>query len=417
MATATPTEGMRAGVYRRQSGGYEAFFPEALRPGIVRMNAELAQLLSAADRALGRLDGAAAILPNPDLFVAMYSLKEALLSSQIEGTQASLVDVLQFEAEEESKSSRPRPRADVQEVLNHQRAMYHGLDRLRSLPISNRLLKEIHEVLMAGVRGEKRRPGEFRQSQVWVGPPGSTVEEATFIPPPVPAMKTALGELEDYIHADNETPIVVKSGLVHYQFETIHPFEDGNGRMGRLLITFLLAEKGVLERPLLYLSVYLKEHKKAYYELLNHVRDTGDFESWTRFFLRGIRSVSLEATETARRILKMRDEHLEIVRARVASGHAPRLLERLMMNPVVTAKQAARDLDISYPTANNLIGEFEKLSLLREVTGRQRYRVFIYQPYIDELGGTYEPEQGTSPPETRTPAAAAGSHPETGGDD
>lgn len=388
---------MRSGEFRLQPDGYSAFIPRPLEPGILRMDGPLTRLLAEAAGALGRLDGAATILPNPDLFVAMYSLKEALLSSQIEGTQASLVDVLQYESEGNGNAERGRRRHEIQEVVNHQKAIHHGLERIRELPISKRLLREIHQVLMSGVRGERRRPGEFRRTQNWVGPPESTIEEATYVPPPVPHMHRALDELEKYIHDDTESHVLIKSGLVHYQFETIHPFEDGNGRMGRLLITFLLAREGVLRRPLLYLSVYLREYKRDYYELLNRVRREGDYESWIRFFLRGVRDVSQEATETAREIREMRHEHLSLVRARVASGHAPRLLERLLEDPAVTANEAAEKLGVSYPTANKLISEFEDLDLLKEITGRRRYRVFLYEPYVEKLGGRFEPvpETGT----------------------
>lgn len=383
----------RTGEFRPQAGGYAAFVPEPLRPDMLNLDAELSRLLGDAASALGRLDGAAMTLPDPDLFVTMYSLKEALLSSQIEGTQASLVDVLQYEAEGEEPARQREKRSDAREVVNHQQAIHYGLRRIAELPICKRLLREIHGVLMSGVRGQRRRPGEFRRSQNWVGEPGSTIEEATYVPPPVPEMHDALDDMERYIHEDRETHVLIKSGLVHYQFETIHPFEDGNGRMGRLLITFLLAKEKMLQRPLLYLSVYLKEHKARYYELLNRVRETGDYESWIKFFLRGIREVAREATETAREIRQMRDEHLGFVRANVGSPHAPRFLDQLMEDPAVTANEAAEKLEVSYPTANNLIADLAELGLLSEVTGRQRNRVFIYAPYVEKLGGALEPTE------------------------
>jgi len=240
----------------------------------------------------------------------MYSRKEALLSSQIEGTQASLVDVLEFEAE---PGRVPAP--DVLEVIDHQLALDYGLERLPELPISDRLLMGMHSVLMEGVRGSHRRVGEYRRSQNWIGPSGCLIEEASFVPPPVPEMIEAMSDLERWLHEDRETPILIRCGLAHYQFETIHPFEDANGRLGRLLITLMLVEGEVLARPLLYLSVYLKRHREEYYGWLGRVRTEGDFEGWPKFFLRGVRAVSLEATETARRILVMRDEHLDLVRA------------------------------------------------------------------------------------------------------
>ena len=381
-----PQVSERAGRFMRQPGGIRAFDPTPLRPGMLKRDAELDALLSSADRAIGRLDGASAILPDPDLFVTMYSRTEALLSSQIEGTQASLVDVLEYEAE---PGRTPSP--DVLEVVNHQRAMQHGLERLAELPLSNRLLREMHGVLMRGVRGAGRRAGEFRRTQNWIGPPGAPIEEASFIPPPVPEMQRATGDLETWLHADTETPILLKCGLAHYQFETIHPFEDGNGRLGRLLITLMLVESGVLARPLLYLSVYLKRHRSEYYDWLSRIRTHGDFEGWLKFFLRGVRDVSREATETARRILAMREEHMERVRSGSASRHAVPLLEQLMRGPAISANSAAIRLGVSYQSANKLIAEFEKMGLLEEITGRRRNRVFVYRPYLDQLGGTFEP--------------------------
>jgi Fic family protein len=382
----SPQVSDRAGRFVRQPGGYWTFDPAPLRPGIIQRDADLDHLLSAADRAVGRLDGAAAILPNPDLFVAMYSRKEALLSSQIEGTQASLIDVLAYEAEPE-RPARP----DVVEVVNHQMAMHHGLQRMAELPLSNRLLREMHAVLMEGVRGGQRRVGRFRRTQNWIGTPGSTIEEAEYIPPPLPEMKRAMAELEKWLHKDEETPILLKCGLAHYQFETIHPFEDGNGRLGRLLITLMLVERSVLARPILYLSVYLKRYRAEYYSWLSRVRMHGDFEGWLKFFLRGVRDVSLEATDTARRVLAMREEHLDRVRAGSASRYAIPLLEQLMLSPAITPGSAAERLDVSYQTANKLIAEFASLGLLEEITGRRRNRVFVYRPYVDQLGGPFEP--------------------------
>ena len=380
------TSSGRAGRWVGRRSGPRTFEPTPLRPGIVERDPELEGLLSAADRAIGRLDGAAAVLPNADLFVAMYSRKEALLSSQIEGTQASFVDVLEQEADPGRV-----PRRDVQEVLNHQAAMSYGLERLEDLPLSNRLLREMHPILMRGVRGGRRRVGDFRRTQNWIGPPGSRIEEATFVPPDVPTMERAMGDLERWLHEDTATPILLKCGLAHYQFETIHPFEDGNGRLGRLLITLMLVERGVLARPLLYLSVFFKRYREEYYAWLTRVREHGDYEGWLKFFLRGVREVSLEATETARKILDMRDGHLRLVQSRSASRYASSLVEILMAGPAITVRSAADRLDVSYQTANKLVAELEDLGLLREITGGSRNRVFLYQPYVDVLGGRFEP--------------------------
>lgn len=379
----------RAGRFETQPLGYSAFVPEPLRPDLLRMDTDLVVHDGDARGALGRLDGIATIVPNPDLFVAAYSRKEALLSSQIEGTQASLVDVLEYEAKEGAVK---RDRPDVREVLNHQRAMDVGLKRLETLPISNRLLCEIHKTLMRKVRGRERRPGEFRVEQNWIGPPRSTIWEAEFVPPPVDKMHRAMADLELYINDDSTTPILVKCGLVHYQFETVHPFEDGNGRMGRLLITFMLAERGVLSRPLLYLSVFLKKHRSEYYQLLNNVRESGDYESWIRFFLRGITEVSTEATDTARRILVLRAQHMDLVQKELSSAYAVQLIEHLLRTAGTNVRSASKALGVSYPTANNLITGFARLGLLEEITGGKSYRFFLYRPYVELLGGNLAPD-------------------------
>jgi len=258
----------RSGRYIRQLNGYRAFIPNPLPLGLpLNIDAELLRLLSEADIELGRLDGATDILPNPNLFVAMYVRKEAVLSSQIEGTQASLVDVLEYEASVDIHSLP----SDVGETANYVEALNLGLARLKEFPLCNRLLREIHSVLMQGVRGEDKSPGEFRQTQNWIGTPGCDLSTATFIPPPPHEDQEAMGNLERYIHEEIQTPALLKCGLVHGQFETIHPFLDGNGRLGRLLITFLLCHQGVLRRPLLYLSAYFKEHQDEYYERLQSI--------------------------------------------------------------------------------------------------------------------------------------------------
>lgn len=383
------TNGNRAGEYERQPGGYSSFNPAPLRPELLELDAELLRLAQDARGALGRLDGIAATLPNPDLFVAMYSRKESLLSSQIEGTRTSLVEVLEFEALQAGE----RPvRPDVQEVINHQAALHYGMERLGQLPLSNRLLWEMHELLMADARGGNRRVGEFRRVQNWIGPPGSTVATADFVPPPPQEVAGHMGQLERYIHEDGATPVLLKCGLVHYQFETIHPFEDGNGRLGRLLITLMLAEQAVLTRPLLYLSVYLRGHRREYYELLSRVRDDGDYESWMRFFLTGVAEVAQEATETVRQVLGMRETHLAAARE-MSSAYAPPMIDYLLEHAATTVSAAATALGIAYPTAARIFGEFEDRGFLEEITGRARDRVYLYRPYIRLLGGDFSPEE------------------------
>ncbi|HEY0839483.1 MAG TPA: Fic family protein, partial [Vulgatibacter sp.] len=324
--------GGRAGRYVRQPEGYRAFFPAPLPPEpSVQIAGELQRLLSEADRALGRLDGSVQTLPNPDLFVYMYVRKEAVLSSQIEGTQSSLQDLLAAEAH---VLGRDRPR-DVDEVVNYVRAMKHGLARLSELPVSVRLIREIHTELLRGVRGSHLTPGELRRSQNWIGPGGCTLAEATFVPPPPAEVPAALGALEAFLHREDDVPLLVKIGLAHAQFETIHPFLDGNGRVGRLLITFLLCERGVLYKPVLYLSHYFKRHRQRYYEALQAVRDDGDFEGWLAFFLRGVAEVSVEAADTARRILELREAHRRAITERMgrAAGNGHRVLEWLYEQP------------------------------------------------------------------------------------
>ncbi len=373
----------RAGRYVKQLEGYEAFIPNPLPPNPpIKMDSEMIDLLSRADRCLGRLDGATEILPNPDIFVAMYVRKEAVLSSQIEGTQVSLVDVLKYESE-----SKPRTLPDdVGEVVNHVRAMNHGLDRLNTLPVSLRLIREIHNELLRDVRDSEKDPGHFRRSQNWVGPQGCSLKDATYIPPPVHEMKVAMGDLENYLHSSSSVPVLVNCGLVHCQFETIHPFLDGNGRIGRLLITFLLCQREILKRPLLYLSYYFKKHRSEYYNHLMEVRETGDWEGWLKFFLKGIAETSLLATEAARRIIDLQAEHRNLVHQK--SGGSPNtlpLLDKLYDRPVISVKDIERMINVTYPTANVLTKKFVDLGLLVEMTGKERNRMYAYKSFLDIL--------------------------------
>lgn len=371
----------RAGTYVRQSEGYSAFIPAPLPPDPpIAMDDEMMALLSDADRALGRLDGSIQTLPDPDLFVFMYVRKEAVLSSQIEGTQSSLNDVLEAEA---AITDPNRPR-DVDEVLNYVEAMNYGLARLAELPVSTRLLTEIHTHLLAGVRGADKLPGELRRSQNWIGPGGATLREATYVPPPPHEMAEALSNLERFLHSEDPVPALIRIGLAHAQFETIHPFLDGNGRVGRLLITFLLCERGTLQKPVLYISHYFKQRRTEYYELLQRVRDEGDWESWLKFFLVGMADVSREATETARRIVGLREEHRRLIAeefGRVA-GNAMIVLERLYSQPFISINQVAALAGVTFPAASSLMAKFVEHGLLTEVTGQARNRRFQYSPYV-----------------------------------
>lgn len=380
----------RAGHYERQPTGYRAFIPADLPPQPpLRIAGRLQGLLATANHALGRLDGAVLTLPNPDLFVFMYVRKEAVLSSQIEGTQSSLQDLLAAEA---AILDPHRPR-DVDEVLNYVRAMHHGLQRLGELPVSVRLVREIHEVLMRGVRGERLTPGELRRSQNWIGPGGASLHEAVFVPPPPHVVPQALSQLERFLHAPDELPVLVKVGLAHAQFETIHPFLDGNGRIGRLLITFLLTERRLLSRPVLYLSHYFKRHRQAYYDRLQAVRDAGDWEGWLEFFLAGVVEVAEEAADTARRILLTREDCRRRIVEHLgrAAGNGHRMLERLFDQPIVSVADVRDWLQVTQAGANNLVARLERLGILREFTGYARNRRFRFEPYLRLFEDAPEP--------------------------
>lgn len=370
----------RTGRYLRQPQGYRAFVPAPLPPDPpLQFDAALQALLSRADQALGRLDGAAQLLPNPDLFVAMYVQWESVLSSQIEGTQSTLEDLLDFQLDPRRVGSSQ----DVEEVVNHVAAMNHGLRRLEEFPLSLRLIREIHAELMQGVRGAEKTPGEFRSSQNWIGPAGATLSQATFVPPAPADMQRALDNFERFLHDDAPMPPLVRCGLAHAQFETIHPFLDGNGRVGRLLITFLLVHEGVLQRPLLYLSHYFKRYRAEYYDRLGAVRESGDWEGWIRFFLRGVAEVAEEATRTARQIIVLRESHRRLVQEMGISGNGLRLLDVMFEHPIANARLVQEELDVkSFNTAAGLLERLERLGLLEETTGGRRNRRYRYSPYL-----------------------------------
>lgn len=371
---------MRSGEFVKQLEGYQAFIPAPLPPDPpVVVDAELTRLLSDAERSLGRLDGSTSILPNPDLFVATYVRQEAVLSSQIEGTQSTLEDLLQFEIDAQG-SGRPK---DIEEVVNYVRAMNYGLERLKTLPLSLRLIREIHAELLRGVRGSHRTPGEFRRSQNWIGPEGCTLATATFVPPPVHEMHQALDNLEKFLHDTGSYAPLIHCGLAHAQFESIHPFLDGNGRVGRLLITFLLCQRGILSRPLLYLSHYLRARRGEYYDRLMVIRTDGDWEGWLKFFLRGVDEVSQQATAMARAILEMREKHRQLIAEnKRSSANGLRLLDYLFQQPITNVRLVQQRLECAYVTANNLMDHFVRIGLLREITGWQRNRLYRYEPYL-----------------------------------
>jgi Fic family protein len=365
-----------------------AFVPPPLPPVPPIRMAGLLRLLEEANRAVGRLDGVTSILPGPPLFIYMYVRKEAVLSSQIEGTQSSLSDLLLFESEEAPGV----PLDDVQEVSNYVAAMTHGLSRLRDgFPLSLRLIREIHQVLLAKGRGSAQEPGEFRHSQNWVG--GTRPGNALYVPPPPNLVMACMGDLETFLHASApDLPLLIKAALIHLQFESIHPFLDGNGRLGRLLITFLLCAQGALREPTLYLSLYFKTHRRLYYDLLQQVREEGTWETWLEFFLTGVKETSEQATATARRILAVFDE--DKARIEALGRKAPsalRLHQLLQTRPITSVPAAATRLGVTQPTVSKSIDELRGLGIVRETTGRQRNRVYAYHRYLTLLNEGTEP--------------------------
>jgi len=370
----------RAGMFRKQPGGFKAFVPATFPPTDLRLDV-LADQMERATFALGRLVGSAEVLPDPDLFVFMYVRREAVLSSQIEGTEASLVDLLEYEAQLE----RGDRRIDVREITNYIAALRYGLDRVSDLPLSLRLIREIHQELMTGVRGGEpsKTPGEFRRSQNWIG--GPSPRTARFVPPPVEEMYACLYELEAFLHADSELPILIRVALAHAHFETVHPFLDGNGRVGRLLITFMLVHEKVLSEPILYLSIFFKRYRQDYYDRLQAIREKGDWEGWLAFFLEGVATVSTEATATARQIVTLREETRVEISQKLGrrTGSALDLLEALFRHPIVDVKRVKQVTRLSQPAANALTNAMADVGILREVTGRKTYRVFAFDRYLD----------------------------------
>lgn len=335
--------------------------------------------LSEADRALARLDGVASTLPNPELFVYMYVRHEAVLSSQIEGTQSTLEDVLASEAEDRDIVN---ARSDVDEVFNYVDAMTHGLNRLPDLPLSLPLIKEIHAKLLASVRGAEKRPGEFRTSQNWVG--GHDLKTATYVPPPPHEMWEALDNFEKFMHRPDHLPVLVHCALVHAQFETIHPFLDGNGRIGRLLTTLQLCSENVLRQPLLYLSYYFRLHQAEYYDRLQAVRVSADWLAWIRFFLRGVAQVSEAASGTALKILELRES---VGNQAYLTKKGIELAHLLFRKPIITVNSAASLLDCTFATANSIMSKLQENGVLQEVTGQRRNRRFRFRPYLDLFEG------------------------------
>jgi len=339
----------------------------------------LVNRLSDADRALSELAGVARTLPNPHLLIGPFVRKEAVLSSRIEGTQASYSDLLFFEAARQRERKVP----DVREVSNYVRALEFGLERMKDLPVSLRLLREIHERLLTGVRGENRTLGEFRRSQNWIGPPGCTLMEAIYVPPPVPEMNGALNDFEKYLHSESTLPPLVRLAIIHYQFEAIHPFLDGNGRIGRLLITLLLCADGLLPQPLLYLSAFFERHRGRYYDLLLAVSQKGIWAEWISFFLDAVVTQSKDAIQRSDQLLSLWRSYREQMQKVRASALLLKLIDELFTYPVITNRFATEILSITPRSAQNNIEKLEKAGILREISGRSRNRVYVAPKIIE----------------------------------
>lgn len=370
----------RAGKVVKQISGYHAFLPRLLppEPPLV-LDAEMIKLLADAEQILGRLNAIAELISDADLFIYLFVRKEALMSSQIEGTQCSLEDIL-------SESNLKKKNADVEEVSNYVQAMNQGLKRLKEFPISNRLLKEMHKVLMNGVRGSNKTPGEFRVSQNWIGRPGANLETALFIPPPPEDVKVAMSDLEKYIHQDDEFPFLIRSSLIHAQFETIHPFLDGNGRLGRLMITFLLCHWGVLEKPLLYLSYFFKANRTEYYSKLMNIRMKGEWEAWVKFFLRGVIETAQVANQTALDIHQLHHKDLEKLKKAKAPASVMKLFTAFCKFPVSTVPELMKLTKISNQvTINRALVFLDEQKLIFQISAGKRNRQFSYRTYLEIL--------------------------------
>lgn len=383
----------RVGEYIKSSIAGETYFsyiPKPLPPYPAIEMDKIYLLLDKANIALGRLDGLSIILPDPSLCLYMYVRKEAVLSSQIEGTQSSLSDLLLYESHDVSGV----PNYDVVEVSNYVAAMEHGLKRIQSgFPLSLRLIREMHEILLNKGRGSLKQPGEFRRTQNWIG--GTRPGNAKFVPPPPEKVIELLGALEKFLH-DETLPTLVKAALAHHQFETIHPFLDGNGRLGRLLITFILCVEGIMREPMLYLSLFFKTHRQSYYDHLQLVRETGDWEEWIQFFLKGVIETANQATTTAQIILKIFTEDRKKIEAIGKPSASTLIVHHFMQrHPITEAKKIIEHCNVSLPTANKSLKHLVDLGIVQEITGRARNKIYVYQKYLDILNEGAEPIQGT----------------------
>jgi len=372
-----------AGQVFRTPQGYWAFVPNPLSPDLA-WTPSLIAALSDADRALGELAGLGRSLPNPHLLVRPFLRREAVLSSRIEGTRASLSDLYAYEAVQLPLFEMA---SDVQEVQNYVIALEYGLMQLQTLPVSLRLIRELHARLMEGVRGERLSAGEFRRDQNFIGLPGSTIETATYVPPPVSAMHPALNALEEYLHAPSDIPPLIRLGLIHYQFEAIHPFADGNGRIGRLLISLLLCAWGLLPQPLLYLSAFFEAHRQDYYNHLLWVSQSGHWEEWLSFFLLGVKIQAQDAVQRIRRLQDLREAYRSRIQAERAAARLLHVVDLLFEQPILSILQVSAALNVHYPAAKRYVEQLEAEGILREITGRARNRLYRADEIMQAIEG------------------------------
>ncbi len=358
---------------------YWTFIPNPLPPeGLDTFSADFVNILSEADRGIGALKSLSKLIPNPNLLIAPFVRKEAVQSSRIEGTQASLTDVFYYEASKEKPKD-----PDVLEVLNYVKAMNYGFSRIGKLPLSLRLVREIHQKLIKGVRGDMLNPGEFRTTQNWIGPPGCTLNDATYVPPPVDEMNKLLNQLEKFLYTEDPIAPLVKCALIHYQFEAIHPFLDGNGRVGRLLITFYLYQRGFLYYPILYLSDFFERHRDEYYDLLLGVSQSGDWEKWLKYFIRGVAEQSKAAEETGHDILNLQKNYRQLLQKESVPTPVFKLLDMLFVNPMVSLNGISEFLEVTWPTAKASVEQLIKLGILKEISGRKRNRIYCAKELLN----------------------------------
>ncbi len=373
----------RAGTYKKNLSGemaYNSFVPAVLPPNPpIELNNEIVEILVKANRQIALLEGISSRIPNIDLFISMYVRKEALMSSQIEGTQATLEDIL--DPMLENNTNRP-----VGDVVNYIKATDFAINRLKELPLCNRFIKEAHKVLLAGVRGQNKCPGEFRHSQNWIGGTGSTLQNARYIPPSIEDMQQAMSDLEKYINAEDNLDVLIRAGLIHYQFETIHPFLDGNGRIGRLLITLFLIEQKVLTTPALYISYFLKKNRIEYYDRMSEVRLKGNYEQWIKFFLEAVYESAKDAVETIDKLTALHDKNCtKVLNLGRRAKNGMRVFEYLESNPIIEIKKTSQDLDIAFNTISSVIKDLINIGILEQTSNQSRNRTFVYKEYLEIL--------------------------------